>query len=176
MVEEAAANAAADATRKEAIEARNSADSMIFDTEKNIDEFKEQLDEEQSAELTEKIAELKEFMGNDEATGEEIRAKAGELQAASLKVFEVAYKKKAEENSDGEASTDEGEFDDKEKKDGEKDIQELKDFMANEDATAEDIRAQAGELQAASLKVFEVAYKKKAEENSDGEASTDEGK
>ena len=121
MVEEAAANAASDASKKEAIEARNAADSMVFDTEKNMDEFKDQLDEEATTELKDKIAELKEFMSNDEATAEDIRAQAGELQAASLKVFEVAYKKKAEENSDGEASTDEGEFDDKEKKDEKKD-------------------------------------------------------
>jgi len=121
MVEEAAANAATDAAKKEAIEARNAADSMVFDTEKNMDEFKDQLDEDANAELKEKIQELKDFMANEDATAEDIRAQAGELQAASLKVFEVAYKKKAEENSDGEASTDEGEFDDKEKKDGEKD-------------------------------------------------------
>jgi len=121
MVEEAAANAAADSARKEAIEARNAADSMVFDTEKNMDEFKDQLDEEANAELKGKIQELKDFMANEDASAEDIRAQAGELQAASLKVFEVAYKKKAGEGDDAEASTDEGEFDDKEKKqDGEK--------------------------------------------------------
>jgi molecular chaperone DnaK len=121
MVQEAAENAVADAAKKESIEARNAADSMVFDTEKNLDEFKEQLEDspEEVEGLKTQITELKEFMADGEPTAEEIRAKAGELQAASLKVFEVAYKKKAAENG-GEPATEEGEIKEEEKKDEKK--------------------------------------------------------
>jgi molecular chaperone DnaK len=129
MVQEAADNAERDGERKEAIEARNSANSMMFDTEKNMDEFKDQLDEEATAELTTMIAELKEFAALDESTAEEIRAKSGELQAASLKAFEVAYKAKAAENSAGdEDKAEEGDFEDvDEKKDAKKKKKDTKD-------------------------------------------------
>jgi molecular chaperone DnaK len=128
MVQEAAENAEKDAARKETIEARNSATSMVLDTEKNMDEFKDQLDDEATAELKTLIQELKDFTAEEDSSAEDIRAKAGELQAASLKVFEVAYKAKAAENDSGsEEKTEEGDFEDvnddkkkDEKKDGDK--------------------------------------------------------
>jgi molecular chaperone DnaK len=41
------------------------------------------------------VAELKEFIGNENNSAEDIRKKAGEMQQASLKVFEAVYKKGA---------------------------------------------------------------------------------
>ena len=116
MVEEAAQNAEADAARREAIEARNSADGVIFDTEKNLDEFKEQLEAEQVAGVEKEIAELKELMAQEDVTAEAIREKSGELQKESLKVFEVAYKKNAEQNKDEDGEFEEAEEDDDKKK------------------------------------------------------------
>merc|ERR1719261_2230258 len=65
MVEEAAANAEADAARKAAVEARNNANSMIHDTKKNLDEFKEQIEDEAADELRKKIADFEEFMSTE---------------------------------------------------------------------------------------------------------------
>eukprot|EP00041_Stephanoeca_diplocostata_P039718 m.1637569 g.1637569 ORF g.1637569 m.1637569 type:complete len:686 (-) comp25947_c0_seq1:2882-4939(-) len=112
MVEEAAQYAEEDGKRKEAIEARNSADSVIHDAEKNLDEFKDQLSDEQSEELRAKIAETQEVVAKEDADAEEIRKASSDLQAASLKTFEEAYKKKSSE-SDESAS---GSSDDDKKK------------------------------------------------------------
>ena len=120
MIVEAQENAEADVKRKETIESRNSAEQMINDTEKNLDEFKDQLETEQVDELKEKITSLREFVGNDNATAEDIRKEAGDLQAASLKVFEIAYKKKAAENDGGSSG------DDSEKKADDADFEDVK--------------------------------------------------
>merc|ERR550514_373660 len=120
MVEEAAANAEADAARKASVEARNNANSMIHDTKKNLDEFKEQIEDEAGDELRKKIADFEEYMSTEEADSDEIRERAGELQKNSLKVFEQAYKKKAEENSessDGDSKAEEADFEDVKKED-----------------------------------------------------------
>merc|ERR550514_1830427 len=77
MVEEAAANAEADAARKASVEARNNANSMIHDTKKNLDEFKEQIEDEAGDELRKKIADFEEFMSTEEADSDEIRERAG---------------------------------------------------------------------------------------------------
>jgi len=123
MITEAQENAEADVKRKETIESRNSAEQMINDTEKNLDEFKDQLESEQVDELKAKIAGLREFVANEDAVAEDIRKEAGDLQAASLKVFEIAYKKKAgaeDASADGEKKADDADFEDV-KKDEKKD-------------------------------------------------------
>jgi len=120
MVEEAAANAEADAKKKNQVESRNNATSMIHDTKKNLDEFKEQIEDEAADALRKEIADFEEFMSTEEADSDEIRERAGELQKSSLKVFEQAYKKKAEENSGGdddEKKAEEADFEDVKKED-----------------------------------------------------------
>ena len=92
MIKEAAEHAQEDAKRKEGIEVRNHAESMIHDTEKNLDDFKAQLDSTEVEKLREKIKELREFMTAPDNEPEAIRQKAGEMQSASLKVFEQVYK------------------------------------------------------------------------------------
>lgn len=78
---------------------------MIHDAEKNLDEFKDQLNDEQAAELRAKIAETREVMEKEGADAEEIRKASSDLQAASLNTFEEAYKKKSSENDDSAKST-----------------------------------------------------------------------
>merc|ERR1712188_205679 len=72
MVEQAAAHAEEDAKRKDAIEARNMAESVVHDTEKNMEEFKEQLETEQLEEVEKKISELKEYVSGNENDAEGI--------------------------------------------------------------------------------------------------------
>jgi len=95
MIKQAEAHAEEDKERKERVEARNNAESVAHDTEKNLEEFKDDVDQEAADELRAKITELKEALNNTELSAEEIRTRAGEVQQQSLKVFEVAYKKRA---------------------------------------------------------------------------------
>jgi len=100
MVDDARKFEADDAKRKDAIEQRNHADSVIHDTEKNVTEFKDQLSAEDVKTIEEKIKDLRAHLSSDAGAEdpESIRVKVSELQQATLKVFEIAYKKRAAEN------------------------------------------------------------------------------
>ena len=60
MKDEAAANAEADKAEKDKIDKLNQADSLIFQTEKQIEEFGDKLNEEDKTELNSKVENLKE--------------------------------------------------------------------------------------------------------------------
>merc|ERR1711967_19919 len=109
MIKQAEAHAEEDKERKERVEARNNAESVAHDTEKNLEEFKDDVDQEAADELRAKITELKEALNNTELSAEEIRTRAGEVQQQSLKVFEVACKKRAGSSEGaGSSSSSEG--------------------------------------------------------------------
>jgi molecular chaperone DnaK len=59
MKAEAEANAEADAKEREMVDKLNAADSMIFQTEKQIKEFDEKLSSEDKTTLNEKLSDLK---------------------------------------------------------------------------------------------------------------------
>merc|ERR1711884_712208 len=94
MVREAEANAEADKVNRERVEAINQAEGILHDTESKMEEFKEQLPSEDVAKMKEKITEVREKLADkDNMTGEEIKKSVSDLQNASMKLFEVAYKK-----------------------------------------------------------------------------------
>ena len=65
MVKEAAAHEAEDKKRKEAIEAKNNADSLIYQAEKTIKDMGDKADASKVSEIKDKIAALKEAMKTD---------------------------------------------------------------------------------------------------------------
>src|SRR5512136_99800 len=91
MVRDAEAHASEDKKKREAIEARNQADSMVYSTEKSLREFGDKIDAAEKQKIEEKLAELKKTMeGNDP----EAMKKAGEeLMQASHKLAEAVYAK-----------------------------------------------------------------------------------
>ncbi|KAJ3053247.1 70-kilodalton heat shock protein [Rhizophlyctis rosea] len=112
MINQAEQFAEADKKRKEVIEAKNRAESVIHETEKAMGEFKDQLDNEEAEKIREQIKELRELTakGDDVLTPEEVKEKYDAVQQASLKLFEIAYKKRAAQQGGGESS--EGDFKD----------------------------------------------------------------
>ncbi|KAK7067617.1 Stress-70 protein, mitochondrial [Halocaridina rubra] len=116
MVKNAEQYAEQDKKRKEVVEAINQAESIIHDTESKIEEFKDQLPTDESDKLKEQLTKVKELLANKDNTDpEEIKKQVGDLQQASLKLFEMAYKKMASEREQGTSSSSE----DKDKKEGE---------------------------------------------------------
>ena len=108
MVRDAEAHAEADKEKKEMIEAVNQADGIIHDTESKMDEFKDQLGSEDVQKMKDQIKEVKDKLANkDSMTPEEIKSTVSELQQNSLKLFEMAYKKMANERSGGDSSSSE---------------------------------------------------------------------
>lgn len=66
MIKEAAAHEAEDKKRKEAIEAKNNADSLVYQAEKTLKEVGDKADQAKVSEVKDKIAALKEAMKGDD--------------------------------------------------------------------------------------------------------------
>lgn len=100
MIKEAEAHQKEDAERKETIEAINQAESVVHDTETKMNEYSDQLDQEEAKVIREKIEEVRKKMAEKEnLNAAEVREMISELQSKSLKLFETAYKKMAEQNN-----------------------------------------------------------------------------
>ena len=99
MVKDAELHADEDKQKKALVESRNTADSMIYQTEKAVKEVGEGADEATKASVAEVIEKLKKAMEGDSA--EEITKITEELTQASHKIAEAAYKKAAEEGQAG---------------------------------------------------------------------------
>jgi len=114
MVKNAEQYAEEDKKKKAIVEAVNKAEGIIHDTETKMEEYKDQLPSEEYDKLKVKIEETKTMLANkDNESGEDIEAKVSDLQQASLKLFEMAYKKMA---ADRESSQEAKKDDDAEKK------------------------------------------------------------
>ncbi|OXB64978.1 hypothetical protein ASZ78_007381 [Callipepla squamata] len=110
MVKNAEKYAEEDRRRKERVEAVNMAEGIIHDTESKMEEFKDQLPADECNKLKEEIAKMRELLARkDTETGENIRQAATSLQQASLKLFEMAYKKMASERESSGSSGDQKE-------------------------------------------------------------------
>ena len=66
MVKEAAAHEAEDKKRKELIEAKNNADSLIYQAEKTIKDLGDKADASKVSDIKSKISDLKEAMKSDD--------------------------------------------------------------------------------------------------------------
>ena len=102
MVDEAKTHAEEDKTKKESVEIRNQADSMVYSTEKSLNEHKEKLESKDVDNINKELDEMKEVLKNENATVSEIKAKLEILNTAAMKLGEVMYK----QNQDGTPGAD----------------------------------------------------------------------
>merc|ERR1712178_648875 len=105
MVNEAEKHKDADQAKRDLIEERNRAEGGIHETEKQLEQFADQISSEKRDELNEKLNSLRDDLTNDSVSGAELREKWQDLQKEVMSVFSEAYSKKAAENSDGSEST-----------------------------------------------------------------------
>ncbi|MDR3162905.1 MAG: molecular chaperone DnaK [Helicobacteraceae bacterium] len=106
MVKEADANREADKKRKEIVDARNQADSLIYQTEKTLRESGDAVSAEDKGKIETAIANLKETIAKEGASKQEIDDKIKALTEASHKLAEAMYKKQSGEG--GGVSGDQG--------------------------------------------------------------------
>ena len=102
MVKDAELNKEEDKKKKEIIEVRNQADSLVYQTQKSLDEMKDKIDASEAEKIQGAITALQETLKNENATKEEIEAKVKALTEASHKLAEAMYKKD-ENNAQGGA-------------------------------------------------------------------------
>ncbi|KAI0827954.1 heat shock protein [Trametes gibbosa] len=112
MVEEAEQYSETDKLRKQLIEEANKADSVCADTEKAMNEFKDQIDATEKEKVAQLITELRELAvkgqaGDASVDADKIREKINETQQASLGLFQKVYEKRNAENASSESSSSE---------------------------------------------------------------------
>ncbi len=89
MKKEAELHAEEDRKRRELVEARNQADSLIYSTEKNIKELGDKVDEATKKNIEEKIQALRKAMEGDDV--QTIKSTQDDLMQAAHKVAELMY-------------------------------------------------------------------------------------
>ena len=113
MVKDAESHAEEDKKKKESIEARNQADSLVYSTEKSMKEHGEKLPAEDKDKIEEALKGLKDALASENATSEEINSKVEPLNTAAMKLGEMMYKESQEQaaaegaNGDNKNNTEE---------------------------------------------------------------------
>ncbi len=95
MVKDAEENAEADKAKREAVDAKNHAESLVHSTEKSLAEHGDKVDEETKTAIETAITELKEALEGDDA--EPIKEKTQALTETAMKLGEAIYKSQMEE-------------------------------------------------------------------------------
>ena len=93
MVKDAEANAAADKAKRESIDAKNEADSLIYATDKTLKDLGDKVSGGDKQAITDAEAALKKALESDNV--EDIKAKTEALKQASYKIAEEVYKQQA---------------------------------------------------------------------------------
>merc|ERR1711939_794907 len=96
MVKDAEANKEADKKKRDIVEAKNQAESLIHSTEKSIEEHGDKVDPTTIEAIELSMKALKEVLESDDA--EKIKARSQDLTEASMKLGEAIYKAEAEKN------------------------------------------------------------------------------
>jgi molecular chaperone DnaK len=99
MMKDAESHAGEDTKRKEAIEARNRLDGLVYSVEKSFGENKDKLDAGAAGEIEAAISEAKTALGGEDA--EAMNNAFNRLQTASHKLAEVLYSQAGAANTGG---------------------------------------------------------------------------
>ena len=104
MVKEAEDNAEADKEKREAIDARNQAESMIHGAEKSLSDLGDKADDNAKKEVEDAVAELKTALEGEDISI--IKEKTSSLSAVMMKMGEAAYKANEANNAESADNAD----------------------------------------------------------------------
>ena len=90
MVKDAEANAESDKKKRELVDARNQADTMIHSSEKNLTEFGDKVTEDEKVTIEKDLQALKDVLASDDL--EKIKPALEALTQSSMKLGEAMYK------------------------------------------------------------------------------------
>ena len=102
MKKEAEENAEADKTKKERVEVQNTADSMVFQAEKLLQEQKDKVSEDDKKKLEEAVKATKDVIANQSSTKETIEESSKKLTEELQRVGQQMYQKGAGSAPSGE--------------------------------------------------------------------------
>ena len=111
MIKDAEANASSDKERKGLIEARNQADSLVYSTEKSLNEHKDKVDNATKTTIEDELQKVKDLLAKEDSKAEDIKSATEALMQSSMKLGEAMYKQNpdASDGGNGGESTDSGE-------------------------------------------------------------------
>jgi len=100
MVKEAEANAEEDKKKREVIDTKNQADTMVHSAEKNLKEFGDKVSDQEKNAIENDIKSLKESLESDDI--EQIKKGLEALTQSSMKLGEAMYKAQQQDNNQQE--------------------------------------------------------------------------
>merc|ERR1719336_777317 len=114
--------AAQDQERKELAELKNSADTLIWQSESQLEEFKDKIDDELRQEINAQVAKVRELRGDENVNKEEMKTEIEKLNKCMSKIGEKIYQQnpsssgsEQQENNEqsNEEQTDNAEYEEK---------------------------------------------------------------
>ncbi|MBX4959059.1 molecular chaperone DnaK [Rhizobium lentis] len=109
MVKDAESHAAEDKKRREAVEAKNQAESLIHSTEKSLKDYGDKVSEADRTAISDAIAALKTASEASEPDADDIKAKTQTLMEVSMKLGQAIYEaQQAEGGAAADASAEGG--------------------------------------------------------------------
>ena len=111
MVDEAKTHAEEDKNKKESVEIRNQADSMVYSTEKSLNEHKDKLDPKDVDNIQTELGAMKDLLKNDSTPAADIKTKLDSLNTAAMKLGEIMYKQNQQPQEESSNSSDAGQTD-----------------------------------------------------------------
>ncbi|MBZ7923888.1 molecular chaperone DnaK [Ensifer sp. 2YAB10] len=106
MVKDAEANAEVDKKRREGVEAKNQAESLIHSSEKSLKDYGDKVSETDRKAISDAIAALKTAVEASEPDAEDIKAKTNTLMEVSMKLGQAIYEAQQTEAAHADAAAD----------------------------------------------------------------------
>merc|ERR1712007_266753 len=117
MVQQAEDMRDADSRKKELVTARNDAETLAYQVEKQTVELKDKMSTADADELKSKVADIRQYMASDDIDPEELKRKTKDLQEKSWKVTQEAYQQgAAADGAAADGGSEQTQKDEKEKK------------------------------------------------------------
>ncbi|MBI2635850.1 molecular chaperone DnaK [Candidatus Peregrinibacteria bacterium] len=98
MRKDAELHADEDKKKREAVDARNQADSLIFTTEKQMREYDAKISDDVKKQVNGKINDLKDLLKKEDASAEELKHATEELGTAAQEIGKIIYEDAAAKN------------------------------------------------------------------------------
>ncbi len=98
MRKDAEINAGEDKKKREAVDARNNADSLVFTIEKQMREYDAKIPDSVKKNVNEKINDVKDLLKKEHATAEELKKATDALGAEAQEIGKVVYEEAAKKN------------------------------------------------------------------------------
>jgi molecular chaperone DnaK len=102
LIKDAEMHAEDDRKKKDLVEARNTADALVYSTEKSIKDLGDKIDSDTKSKVEDAIAALKTAMDGEDA--QEIKRLSEELTQASHKLAEAMYQQASQANQEQQAN------------------------------------------------------------------------